>query len=234
MKATLLDVMGTDLTVVNAARVSFHKHHKEFQDNDEGLLNFLARHEHHLPFAHPHLMFHVKAPLFVARQLAKHQVGFVWSEVSRRYVDEEPEFYMPSEWRGKPTDKKQGSSDVVITELPHPSEGPGSEDLWGDVDNKWHPSIHIHLQLDSGKWRYNDLIKAGVAPELARLVLPLATYTEWIWTGSLLGFARVCRLRMQPDAQQETKEITEQIYGEIGPKFPKAWNALTLHYINKV
>ncbi len=118
MKVELIEKLGTDLTVVNAARVSFDKHHNKFIESDEKLIKYLASHGHWTPFAHPQLQFRISAPIFVARQLVKHQIGLVWNEVSRRYVDSKPQFYIPKAWRSKPTDKKQGSGSEMI-ELTH-------------------------------------------------------------------------------------------------------------------
>ena len=113
METKLIDVMGTDLTVVNAARVSFGKKKEKFEEGDEKLIRYLAKHNHWSPFGHCMLQFHIKAPIFVARQLVKHQVGLVWNEISRRYVDTEPEFYKVDKWRGQPINKKQGSDGEV-------------------------------------------------------------------------------------------------------------------------
>ena len=114
MQVKLIDLLGSDLTVVNAARVSFDKHHEKFEDNDEGLIRYLANHGHWTPFGHPQLQFRISAPIFVARQLVKHQVGLVWNEISRRYVDTEPMFWLPIEWRERATDKKQGSGPKTV------------------------------------------------------------------------------------------------------------------------
>lgn len=239
MKVTYLDHMGTDLTVCNAARVSFNKRSAWeivpigetedddmvfLSDKDEKLIAYLARHNHWTPFAHPQVQLHFKAPIFVARQLEKHQVGMVWNEVSRRYVDSEPEFYWPDKWRGRPVDKKQGSSGVV-EELTHEE---GREDLWGDLDNKWHPTLHI--QYDIGQValdRYHWLLSSGVSPEQARMILPQNTFTEWYWTGSLAAWARVYNLRIKEDTQEETREIAKQIGEIIVQLFPVSWLALT-------
>lgn len=206
---TLLDHMGTDLSVVNAARVSFHKEHTEFQEQDVKLLSYLARHNHWSPFAHTSITFRIKAPIFVARQLVKHTVGGVWNEVSRRYVSDEPEFYFPDVWRGKPENAKQGSSGVVDSAQPS-----------GDLNTWTHFTVNDTLEL------YNGLLNAGVAPEQARMVLPQNTMTEWWWTGSLVFFARVCKLRLDAHAQQETQEIAQLINEQIKPIFPVSWKAL--------
>ena len=155
MNVNLIDVMGTDLSVVNAARVSFAKESDEFSDKDAKLIHYLAKHNHWGPFGHASLQFRIKAPIFVARQLVKHQVGLVWNEVSRRYVDSEPEFYTPFIWRGKPENKKQGSSDKEI-------------------------EYDILPTMEYVKETYNNLLKEGVAPEMARMVLPQNMMTECI------------------------------------------------------
>ena len=193
--------MGTDLSVVNAARVSFAKESNEFSDKDAKLINYLAKHNHWSPFGHASLQFRIKAPIFVARQLVKHQVGLVWNEVSRRYVDDEPEFYIPSEWRLKADDKKQGSSDEFI-------------------------EYNISSTMGYVKETYNNLLKANIAPEMARMVLPQNLYTEWYWSGSLMAFARVCNLRCKPDTQMETQVIADSIDWHLHQKFPVSWGAL--------
>ena len=179
--------MGTDLSVVNAARVSFAKEHKELDGiKDTKLIKYLAEHNHWSPFGHASMQFHVKAPIFVARQLVKHQVGLVWNEVSRRYVDDEPEFYIPKEWRLKAEDKKQGSSEETI-------------------------EYNIDGSIQFVKQTYDNLLKAGVAPEMARMILPQNMYTEWYWSGTLMAFARVCNLRCKDDTQKETQVIADLI-----------------------
>ena len=209
MEVTLIDYMGSDLTVVNAARVSFGKRKgkAEFDNSDKKLINYLARHNHWSPFGHCSIQFYIKAPVFVARQLVKHQVGLTWNEISRRYVDTEPEFFEPDVWRGAADDKKQGSSDETINISSH--------------------SKRVYLQvLKSAKWTYEDLLKQGVCPEQARMVLPQSMITEWYWSGTLYAFARVCNLRCKPDAQQETREIANMIDKECGKLFPISWGAL--------
>jgi len=218
---TLLDSMGTDLTVANAARVSFNKKAQwekfipgqgilELAERDKKLIRYLAKHGHWTPFGHATLSFHIKAPIFVARQLVKHQVGLVWNEISRRYVDEDPEFYFPETWRGKPTDKKQGSSDEEI--------------VWLDREHRVGTAVR---QSSTGAGAlYRDMLDVGVAPEQARMVLPQNTYTEWYWTGSLYAFARVCNLRCQPDAQKETRDICWNIDQLANVLFPVSWEAL--------
>ena len=219
-EVTLLDHMGTDLSVVNAARVSFHKTsdfeydlkhdgrcNERLKESDVKLVNYLAKHSHWSPFAHTSITFRIKAPIFVARQLVKHQVGGVWNEVSRRYVSDEPEFYLPDVWRGKPENAKQGSSDKVIDELDFKGMGPAE-------------STQDCLNT------YNNMLYNGVAPEQARMVLPQNTMTEWWWTGSLVFFARVCKQRLDSHAQQETQEVAQLINKAIEPLFPVSWKAL--------
>ena len=207
MKVELIETLGSDLTVVNAARVSFDKQHKNLTEGDEKLIKYLASHGHWTPFGHPQLQFRIYAPIFVARQLVKHQVGLVWNGVSRRYVDSKPQFYIPKDWRSKPIDKKQGSGEEIV-ELTH------SE--WTDISD---------LLFNSNE-TYNLLIRKGVAPEQARMLLPQSTYTEWYWTGSLYAFSRICNLRLSKDAQAETSEIAQQISDLIQPKYPISWRYL--------
>ena len=210
MEVLLIDHMGSDLSVVNAARVSFAMEHTEFDDkNDTKLINYLAKHNHWSPFGHASMQFHIKAPVFVARQLVKHQVGLVWNEVSRRYVDEEVEFYEPKEWRGRPKNSKQGSSDEVIDINPH-----------NFMVN------HYQQSLSSAKWTYEQLLREGVSPEQARMVLPQSMYTEWYWSGTLYAFARECNLRCKPDAQKETQNVGWGIDKCARKLFPASWQAL--------
>lgn len=201
MNIELIDKMGSDLSIVNAARVSFHKVKKEFDEKDERLIKYLATHNHWSPFAHASLQFRIKAPVFVARQLVKHQVGLVWNEVSRRYVDSEPEFYLPFLWRNKAEDKKQGSGDSEI-------------------------EYDVSDIITHSKELYNDMIEKGIAPEMARMVLPQSMMTEWIWSGTLYAFARVCQLRNKDDSQQETRMITEQMAKHCADHFPVSWRYL--------
>lgn len=221
-----IDHMGSDLSVVNAARVSFAKESTwgeqvtqvgvdlekgtaEYQispklkEADVKLINYLAKHNHWSPFAHTSISFRIKAPIFVARQLVKHQIGLVWNEVSRRYVDGEPEFFFPKVWRGRPVNAKQGST--------------GTVDMTG-------VSFHKHAE-DSLDW-YEWMLEKGIAPEQARMVLPQNTMTEWIWTGSLMAFARVVRLRTDEHAQQETQEVAAFLDGYCRNLFPHSWKAL--------
>ena len=214
MNVDLIDHMGSDLSVVNAARVSFSKEsemvwvedaptmYKEtLSDKDKKLIGYLAKHDHWSPFAHASLQFRIKAPIFVARQLVKHQVGLVWNEVSRRYVDDTPEFYIPTEWRLKAENKKQGSSNETI-------------------------EYNINGAIEFVTQTYNNLLHADIAPVMARMILPQNLYTEWYWSGTLMAFARVCNLRCKPDTQLETQQIAQQIDLLAKEKFPVSWEAL--------
>ncbi len=202
MKVTLIDSMGNDSTVCDAARVSFHKQASEFTpEQNERLIKYLAKHKHYSPFGHCFASFHVKAPVFVRSQLVKHEYLRV-NEVSRRYVDSTPEFYVPDVWRGRPVDKKQGSSGIVEY---HTTE-------WELYQSQ--------LML------YEDMIREGVAPEQARMVLPQSMYTEWYWSGSLDAFANMCNLRCKPDAQEETRMIANQVSDIMSKQFPISWEAL--------
>ncbi len=201
MQVKLIDSMGSDLTVVNAARVSFAKESYEFSDKDEKLINYLAKHDHWSPFGHCSMQFRIKAPIFVARQLVKHQVGLVWNEVSRRYVDDEPEFYVPNEWRLKADNKKQGSSDETI-------------------------EYNLGSTLEFIKTTYQNMLKENIAPEMARMILPQNMYTEWYWSGTLMAFARVCNLRCKDDTQKETQVIADLIDFNAVDLFPISWKAL--------
>ena len=201
MNVNLIDVMGTDLSVVNAARVSFAKVSNELSEKDEKLIKYLAKHNHWSPFGHASLQFRIKAPIFVARQLVKHQVGLVWNEVSRRYVDDEPEFFIPDQWRSRPENSKQGSGEEIII-------------------------YNIESTMQFVKQTYQNLLKANVAPEMARMVLPQNMYTEWYWSGTLMAFARVCNLRCKDDTQFETQHIADCIDWHLHEKFPISWEAL--------
>ena len=221
MFCEFIDKMGTDKTVVDAARVSFSKRTQwernipnqgiyELSDKDKKLINYLATHEHWSPFGHCSLSVHIGAPVFVARQLVKHTVGLCWNEVSRRYVDHPPEFYSPESWRGRPVDKKQGSSDETIAWL-NRERRVGSE---------------VHKAQRHCAELYQSMIVAGVSPEQARMVLPQSMMTEWYWSGSLYAFARVCNLRCKPDTQEETRNIAWMIDEIAKEKFPVSWAAL--------
>jgi thymidylate synthase (FAD) len=213
IEVTYVDHMGTDLTVANAARVSFGK--KSEMDSsdpwgppflkvkDAKLIRYLAEHKHISPFGHCFASFHIKAPLFVARQLVKHKF-LRWNEISRRYVDHEPEFYEPNAWRGRSLDVKQGSEGVTYPD----------------------PDI-IHFYEHTALRSYNELLEQGVCPEQARMVLPQSMMTEWYWSGSLDAFADMCNLRCKPDTQAETRFVADAISEEMEKLFPVSWEALT-------
>ena len=220
IKVTYIDHMGSDLSVVNAARVSFGKNSKPLNheslgddptmipflpETDTKLINYLARHHHKSPFNHCFAKFHIKSPIFVARQLQKHEY-MPWNEISRRYVDSEPEFYRPTTWRGRSKDKKQGSDGVV------------------DISYKSISALAKH-EIWCIK-TYTQLLDDGVAPEQARMVLPQSMITEWYWSGSLYAFAKMCGLRLKPDAQYETRLVAEQIEDKMTELFPESWTAL--------
>ena len=207
MDVTLTDTMGSDLTVVNAARVSFGKKKKKFTKGDDRLINYLAKHNHWTPFGHCTLQYHIKAPMFVARQLGKHQVGLVWNEISRRYVDDIPDYYIPENWRGRAEDKKQGSDEENII-----------QEEWLQYSEHCETSLGI----------YQLMLEEGICPEQARMVLPQSTYTEWYWTGTLMAFARICNLRCTDDTQKETRELCYKIGWLARDKFPISWKALRI------
>lgn len=227
IKAELIDYMGTDLSIVNAARVSFSKESEwertdvygvdeygayeeevlSLSEKDTRLINFLARHGHELPFAHTAITLRCKAPIFVARQAYKSKIGFVENEVSRRYVSYEPEFYMPDEWRSAAKDKKQGSG----------GKHPNSDDWMYEYRGIAESCVVL----------YEDMIEAGIAPEQARMILPQSMMTEWIWTGSLLAYARFYNLRTTPDAQKEIRDLAIQVGDIMKGLYPVSWRALT-------
>ena len=203
----LVDHMGNDLRVANVARVSFNKWKEEFDDKDAKLCKYLADHNHWTPFAHCQVSVRVNAPIFLARQLVKHQVGLVWNEVSRRYVDSDPTFYIPEKLHGRPDNKKQGSGDVHY-----------DSKVWLD---SFPDNIREYLRIY--KWMISD----GVAPEEARMVLPLNTNTQWIWTGSLAAFARIYNQRKDGHAQLAAQEFADKLGEVVTPLFPVCWGLLT-------
>jgi thymidylate synthase (FAD) len=222
IKATYIDHMGSDLSVVNAARVSFGKvsdwnepsmgKASGLSDRDAKLVRYLAVHKHISPFGHAFCTWHVKAPVFVARQLVKHKF-LRWNEISRRYVDDEPEFYKPDVWRGRSADKKQGSEGVVK--------------LYGVAEQI------VDDYAAEALTAYQVLLEAGVAPEQARMVLPQSTMTEWYWSGSLDALADMCNLRCTGDTQLETRLVANQICDKMRELFPVSWLALRgamIHY----
>ena len=212
IEVTYIDHMGSDLSVVNAARVSFNKksdwlprvhngEKKALSQKDIKLIRYLANHKHTSPFGHAFASFHVKAPVFVARQLVKHKV-LRWNEVSRRYVDSDPEFYKPHDWRGRADNVKQGSFGTVKS------------------------NANVPYFNDTMLGVYQQLLDEGVCPEQARMVLPQSMMTEWYWSGSLDAFADMCRLRGMPDTQQESREVAAYISDKMMKLFPVSWAAL--------
>jgi len=228
IEVTYIDHMGSDLSVVNAARVSFGKKSTELgwsgvegdrmtpilHDTDKRLIKYLAKHKHMSPFGHAFASFHVKAPIFVARQLVKHKF-LRWNEISRRYVDDDPEFFMPDQWRGRADDKKQGSAGIVDIEK-----------YWTEnvSDDGWTPMPS--LAYEDALYCYHGLLNAGVCPEQARMVLPQSTMTEWYWSGSLDAFMDMCNLRCKLDTQYETRLVAEYILSEMINLFPVSVESL--------
>jgi len=207
MRVEYLNHLGSDLAIVNAARVNMDKHHAEFDpDSDTRLLRYLAREKHWTPFAHAQISLRVSAPIFVARQLAKHQIGLVWNEISRRYVNHEPEFYTPAEWRERAENVKQGSGEAMKEQ---------------GVARMFYEQALLEAQD-----QYRHLLGIGICPEQARMILPQSMMTTWIWTGSLAAFHRVYALRIDAHAQQESQQIAERIGDICAEYFPGAWSAL--------
>lgn len=203
----LTDKMGDDLAIANAARVSFGKWKEEFDEKDARLIDYLARHEHSSPFRHNAIQLRCKAPVFLARQLGKHQAGLTWNEVSRRYVDVGIEFFVPDSWRSRPTDGlKQGSG----------HEHPHSDYFGWKYEQLCRRAMHD----------YEEMIDGGVAPEMARMVLPQSMMVEWVWTGNLLSLFHVYRLRSGEGAQEEAKVFAELLKQAVEPIFPHSWKAL--------
>jgi len=234
IEVTYIDHMGSDLSVVNAARVSFNKksHCEETRfvdmgdwcgdmpivnERDTKLIRYLAREKHKSPFNHTNATFRVKAPIFVARQLQKHEY-MPWNEVSRRYIDEEPEFYVPEVWRGRSADKKQGSEGEVDLYNIFDKRNPGF--LVGETVTHYRKLI---LEL------YQSLLDAGVCPEQARMELPQSMMTQWWWSGTVFAFAKMCSLRCKPDTQLETQEVANLIDEQMAKLFPVSWEALRMY-----
>ena len=205
----ILETFGDDLTVVNAARVSFDKVSTELTEGDKKLINYLAKHEHTSPFFHPQARFRIKLPIFIAREWYRHTIGFSRNEVSRRYVDTPPECWVPKplEIRERNPKLKQGSKDTPVAD---------SDEVHG----------MLLTQTQSALQTYHDLLAKGVAPELARTVLPQSMYTELIETSSIAGYARLCHLRLGPDAQKEIRDYATAINQLLEERFPVSWKAL--------
>ncbi len=205
----LLEVFGSDLTVVNAARVSFAKESHEFSEQDGKLVKYLAKHNHISPFFHPQIHMRIKMPIFVAREWFRHQIGFARNEVSRRYVDAPPECYIPTpeNIRARDPKLKQGSKSEPVAD---------AERVYAIVKEITEESMDV----------YNTLLKNGVAPEIARMILPQSMYTEFVETGSLAAYARLCNLRLDPTAQKEIREYADAVVKLLEPRFPVSWKAL--------
>lgn len=216
IEVSLIDHCGTDASVSNAARVSFNKWKDEFDAKDEKLIRYLAKHKHFSPFNHSFISVRVKAPVFVARQLVKHKF-MPWNEVSRRYVDDEPEFYMPPNgWRGKAENVKQGSSDEVVSLTAIET----AENAEGNCIS--YPEELFQSSLDT----YNKMLEIGVCAELARSVLPQSMMTTWIWSGTLGAFCDMLKLRLDPHTQLETRIVAQKVAEIVKELFPVSYKAL--------
>jgi thymidylate synthase (FAD) len=204
-----MSCMGDDDLVVDAARVSFNKQAGNYSDSrNDSLIHFLAREKHYAPFSHPHTTFRCTAPIFVARQLAKHQVGGTWNEVSRRYVKDVPEYWRPNNLRAAGPDIKQGSLADAHRR---------SDEFIEDYNEICIDAVAL----------YQKMVNAGVCAEQARAVLPQSAITEWVWTGSLLFWSRVYNLRSAPETQRETQVFADLLSEHMAALFPKSWEALT-------
>lgn len=242
MKAEYIDHMGDDLRVVNAARVSFDKESDweycgidyctdkceengitcpDLNHQDKKLIHYLASHNHWTPFSHCQVTMRETVPIFVARQRFKHMVGFTYNEVSRRYVDDEPEFYAPDVWRKRAENKKQGSSEEYFT-----GDEPDFGFAYAAIGENTANNAYGRL-IDHARCLYDDLLEYGVAPEQARMVLPQSMYTSYYVTGSLAAWARAYKLRIDKDAQKEIQDLASQWNGIISPLYPVSWEALT-------
>ena len=207
MKVELIESAGGDLSVVNSARVSFNKSVEAMEAGDEKLINYLAKHRHDTPFRHNFIQLRCSVPLFLARQLMKHQAGLTWNEESKRYVDDIPEIYYPDEWRERPEKSiKQGS---------------GKRHKYTPRWSRFYEA-HMHESLDM----YRDMIRDGIAPEMARMVLPQSMMVNFIWSGNLLAFYHVWNLRSGEGAQEEAQLFAELLREAIEPEFPISWKAL--------
>ena len=215
IEVTYIDHMGNDLSVVNAARVSFGKKSKlecidmvkgkyVLNKKDAKLINYLAKYKHKSPFNHSFVTFHVKAPIFVARQLVKHEY-MPWNEISRRYVDDPPDFFKPDYWRGRAENVKQGSA--------------------GEVKS----NANVAYQYHKMEGLYKQLLDEGVCPEQARMILPQSMMTEWYWSGTLYAFAKMCQLRCAKDTQQESRDVAMKVAEYMEKLFPASWDALWEH-----
>ena len=206
-QAELLDTFGSDLTVVNAARVSLGKQVDTFTERDAKLVQYLANHDHISPFFHPQARFRLKMPIWMAREWFRHTIGFARNEVSRRYVDTPPTFHLPQHLRSRAPNKKQGSQDDVHPHSP----------LY---------MLRVQHKCEDAYFVYQELLDEGVCPEQARMILPQNMMTEFIETGSLAAYARLCKLRMGPDAQMEIREMATMISDCLAKAFPVSWKVL--------
>lgn len=203
-----VDHMGDDLRVANVARVSFNKWKEEFDRQDARLIDYLASHEHFSPFRHTALSIRCKAPVFLARQLGKHQAGLSWNEVSRRYVDVGIEYFVPDSWRSRPVDgMKQGSGEII-------------------TDKDFLVWEQYNIAIEAAQEAYDTMMKLNVAPEMARMVLPQSMMVDWIWTGNLFSFFHVYRLRAGHGAQLEAVDFANKLEQIVEPLFPHCWSAL--------
>lgn len=207
-KVELLETFGDDLTVVNAARVSLGKHVTDFTERDAKLIKYLVEHDHTSPFFHPQVRFRLRMPIWMAREWFRHTIGFARNEVSRRYVDEPPTFHIPGVLRSRAPNKKQGSQDDV-------------HELSAAYRMKMEHLCHMASEL------YETLLTNGVCPEQARMILPQNMMTEFIETGSLAAYARLCHLRLGDDAQKEIRDVAGMVSAELHKVFPVSWTALT-------
>jgi thymidylate synthase (FAD) len=216
MNVEYVDHMGSDLTVVNAARVSFNKHKETFDEKDAKLIRYLASHGHWTPFGHATVTLRINAPVPIRTQCYKHKVGFIENEVSRRYTDEDVEFYMPDGWRKKPKNgAKQGSSEETVESI---SFYGGNSDSVTDLVTE-----HYEYSLDL----FNAMIAAEICVEQARFVLPQGMMCKWYWTGSLASFARFYKQRSDAHAQKEIQNLAKMVGEVIQPLFPISWEVLT-------
>jgi thymidylate synthase (FAD) len=219
---TYINHMGSDLSVVNAARVSFGKQsewlprihageEKQLPMKDLKLIKYLAKHKHYSPFGHCFASFHVRCPIYVHAQLEKHQYLRV-NTISRRYVDTPPTFYLPDPFRYKAEDKKQGSTGNANEAVMHD----GFDHALAD-------------HMEQSKKLYLEMIDRGIAPELARGWLPQAAFTEFYWSGSLDAFSAMCALRCKPDTQEESRTVADLIDDQMMTLFPVSWEALRMY-----
>ena len=213
MKVEYVDHMGDDLAIVNAARVSFDKTSQLEEGNliedDVRLINYLAKHNHWTPFAHTAISLRMGAPVPIRTQCFKHKVGLVENEESRRYIKSTPVVYIPKEFRSIPEGSiKQGSGDVHE-----------DSDYWVE---------QYELVTDIALTAYANMIKAGICPQQARLLLPQGAIVNWIWTGNLLSFANFYNKRIEASAQKEVQAVAAKVREVIEPLFPVSWKGLTL------